>query len=176
VGDGVENNTASNQEAIEKVKDMIKDVEVAMFTTISNGKAVSRPMQTQETEFDGDLWFLTMKDTAKYQEILQNPSVNLAYAGKSYVSISGTAEFSEDMEKKKAYWNPILGKLLETTYDDPNVVLIKVTPETAEYWESGTTLKAVKKFAKKLTTNEPLDDDDELNDTVEFERRYGSDS
>ncbi|SDH36102.1 General stress protein 26 [Planococcus glaciei] len=170
------NHTTSNQEAIEKVKELIKDIEVAMFTTISNGKAVSRPMQTQETEFDGDLWFMTMKDTSKYQEILENPSVNLAYSGKSYVSISGTAEFSEDLEKKKEYWNPVFGKLLETTYDDPNVVLIKVTPETAEYWESGTTLKTVKKFAKKLTTKETMGEDDELNDTVEFERHYGSDS
>ena len=170
------NHTTSNQEAIDKVKELIKDIEVAMFTTISRGKAVSRPMQTQETEFDGDLWFMTMKDTSKYQEILANPSVNLAYSGKSYVSISGNAEFSEDLEKKKEYWNPVFDKLLGTTYDDPNVVLVKVTPVTAEYWESGTTLKTVKKFAKKLTTDETMGDDNELNDTVEFERHYGSDS
>ncbi|MDN7246394.1 pyridoxamine 5'-phosphate oxidase family protein [Planococcus shenhongbingii] len=166
----------STQEAIEKVKELIKDIEVAMFTTISNGKAVSRPMQTQETEFDGDLWFMTMKDTAKYQEILQNPTVNLAYSGKSYVSISGTAEISEDLEKKKEFWNPILGKLLETTYDDPNVVLIKVSAETAEYWETGNKLKSAAKFVKKLTTKETMDEDSDLNETVEFDRLYGSDN
>jgi general stress protein 26 len=163
------NNLSSNQEAIEKVKELIKDIDVAMLTTISGGKAVSRPMQTQEAEFDGDLWFLTMKDTAKYQEILANPAVNVAYAGRSYVSISGTAEFSEDLERKKEYWNPVLSKLLETNYDDPNVVLIKVTPDTAEYWDSGNPLKTAMKFAKKLTSSERMDKDDkELNDTAQF--------
>ena len=161
-------NNPTHQEAIETVNGLIKDIEVAMLTTINEGKAVSRPMQTQEVEFDGELWFLTLKDTAKYLEILANPSVNLAYAGKSYVSISGTAEFSEDLERKKEYWNPVFDKLLETTYDDPNVVLIKVTAETAEYWESGNKLKAVKKFAKKLTSNEKMGNDNEMNDTVEF--------
>src|SRR3712207_6232200 len=100
-------NSSSHQESIEKVNELINDIKVAMLTTISDGKAVSRPMQTQEAEFDGDLWFMTMKDTSKYQEILANPAVNVAYAGKSYVSISGTAEFSEDLNRKKEYWNPV---------------------------------------------------------------------
>jgi len=99
-------NVSTHEEAVKTVNDLIKDVEVAMLTTITDGKVVSRPMQTQEAEFNGELWFLTLKDTAKYLEIIANPSVNLAYAGKSYVSISGTAEFSEDLERKKEYWNP----------------------------------------------------------------------
>ncbi|WKA55584.1 pyridoxamine 5'-phosphate oxidase family protein [Planococcus shixiaomingii] len=168
----MDGNASSTREAMEKVNKLIKGIEVAMLTTISGNKAVSRPMQTQEAEFDGDLWFVTMKDTAKYQEILANPMVNVSYAGKSYVSISGTAEFSEDLERKKKYWNPIFDKLLETSYDDPNVVLIKVSADSAEYWESGNPLKMITKFAKKLTTHERLDKDDkELNDTVDFNNR-----
>lgn len=158
-----------NQEAVKTVNDLIKDIEVAMFTTVSQGKLVSRPLQTQEADFDGTLWFLTLKDTVKYEEIQENPNVNVAYAGKSYVSVSGTAEFSEDMERKKEYWNPVFGKLLGTTVDDPNVVLIKVTADTAEYWESGNPMKMAKKFAKKLTTDETLRDDNELNKTVDFD-------
>lgn len=166
----MENETNSHQEAVDTVKSLIKDIEVAMMTTISNGKAVSRPMQTQETEFDGDLWFLTMKDTAKYNEISTNPSVNLSYSGKSYVSITGTAEFSEDLERKKEYWSPIFDQMLETSYDDPNVVLIKVTPETAEYWETGNKVKMVKQFAKKLAGKESLDDETELNRRIKFDQ------
>ncbi|AQQ52223.1 pyridoxamine 5'-phosphate oxidase family protein [Planococcus lenghuensis] len=158
-----------NQEAIKTVNDLIKDIEVAMFTTVSEGKLVSRPLQTQEADFDGTLWFLTLKDTVKYEEIQQNPNVNIAYAGKSYVSVSGTAEFSEDMERKKEYWSPVFDKLLETTVDDPNVVLIKVTAETAEYWEAGKPMKMAKKFVKKLTTDESLGGDNELNKTVDFD-------
>lgn len=158
----------THKEELRIVNDLIKDIDVAMFTTIVGNKPVSRPLQTQEAEFDGDLWFLTLKDTDKYQEILQNPSVNVAYAGKSYVSISGSAQFIDDLERKKEYWNPVFDKLLNTTYDDPNVILIKVTAETAEYWESGNMTKTVKNFAKKLTGNEDEGDKKQMNDTVEF--------
>ena len=163
------NNSTDNLEAIKMVNGLIKDIEVAMFTTISSdNKIISRPMQTQEVEFDGELWFLTMKDTDKYQEITANPHVNLAYAGKSYVSISGTAEFIEDQAKKKEYWNPVFDKMLDAGYDDPNVVLIKVDADSAEYWDSGNTLKSVKTFVKKLTNNETKKDEKEINDTVDF--------
>lgn len=161
-------NAPTHKEELKIVNGLIKDIEVAMFTTIVDGKPVSRPLQTQEAEFDGELWFLTLKDTDKYQEILQNPAVNVAYAGKSYVSISGSAQFIDDLERKKEYWNPVLEKLLNTTYDDPNVILIKVTAETGEYWESGNMAKTVKNFAKKLTGNEDEGDKKQVNDTVEF--------
>lgn len=161
-------NAPTHKEELKIVNDLIKDIEVAMFTTIVDGKPVSRPLQTQEAEFDGELWFLTLKDTDKYQEILHNPAVNVAYAGKSYVSISGSAQFIDDLERKKEFWNPVFDKMLNTTYDDPNVILIKVTAETAEYWESGNMAKTVKNFAKKLTGNEDEGDKKQMNDTVEF--------
>lgn len=163
------NNPTNNLESIKTVNDLIKDIKVAMFTTISaDNKIISRPMQTQEVEFDGELWFLTMKDTEKYQEITSNPNVNLAYAGNSYVSISGTAQFIEDAAKKKEYWNPIFDKMLDSSYDDPNVVLIKVDADSAEYWDSGNTLKSVKTFVKKLANKDAEKDQKEINDTVNF--------
>lgn len=163
------NDTTNDLQAIKTVNDLIKDIKVAMFTTIStDNKIISRPMQTQEVEFDGDLWFLTMKDTEKYDEIISNSNVNLAYAGKSYVSISGTAEFIEDAAKKKEYWNPVFDKMLDTSYDDPNVVLIKVDADSAEYWDSGNTVKSVKTFVKKLTNKDTEKDRKEINDTVDF--------
>ncbi|ANU11876.1 general stress protein [Planococcus antarcticus DSM 14505] len=149
------NNTTNNLESIQKVNDLIKDIKVAMFTTISSdNKIMSCPMQTQEVGFDGELWFLTMKDTEKYQEIISNPNVNLAYVGHSYVSISGMAEFIEDAAKKKEYWNLIFDKMLDTSYEDLNVVLIKVNADSAEYWDSGNMSKSVKTFVKKLTNKD----------------------
>lgn len=136
--------TSSNQEAIEKVRELIKGIETAMLTTVSDEGLVSRPMQTQDVEFDGDLWFLTKKDTGKFHELLQNRQVNVAYAGRSFVSIRGEAELVNDVGKVKELWNPAYEKFLETTYDDPNLVLIKVSAETAEYWDSGNMFKMAK--------------------------------
>lgn len=155
----------TNQEAVETVKKLIDKIETAMLTTISAEGLVSRPMQTQDIEFDGDLWFLTSKETDKYQELLKNPSVNVAYVDKSYVSIRGTAELIEDIERKKELWSPRYEAYLGTTYEDPKVVLIKVNTEAAEYWETGNTAKSVKQVLKKVVGK---DDENEINKTVDL--------
>ncbi|MDO6658096.1 pyridoxamine 5'-phosphate oxidase family protein [Anaerobacillus sp. 1_MG-2023] len=164
------NQNSENQETIKNIKDLIKDEKVAMLTTISSGgKLMSRPMQTQEVELDREeVWFITKKDTDKYEDIKLNPAVNLAYAGSSYVSISGTAELVQDNEKKNEYMNKIVEKLLNTSADDPDVVLVKVTPEIAEYWESGVNVKTVKEFVKKVTSSHSLEEGNDLKDTVHF--------
>jgi len=144
------NPTPDNQEAIEKVRELIKGIDTAMLTTVSEEGLVSRPMKTQDIEFDGDLWFLTKKDTGKFHELLRNRQVNVAYAGKSFVSIRGEAELVESTEKLKEIWNPMYEKLLETDYDDPNLVLIKVNAETAEYWDSGNMFKMATFMFRRL--------------------------
>lgn len=130
-----------HQQAIKTVYDLIKGIDTAMLTTISEEGLVSRPMKTQDVEFDGTLWFITKKDSGKFHELLHNQHVNVAYAGKSYVSIRGKAELIEDQEKLQQFWNPVYEEILETTSDDPELVLIKVNAETAEYWDSGNKFK-----------------------------------
>lgn len=157
---------SAHQDAIETVRDLIKGIDTAMLTTMTEEGLVSRPMKTQEIEFDGDLWFLTMKDTNKYRELLQNPLVNVAYVGQSYVSIRGRAELVDDRGKIKEFWNAAYGELLDTTSDDPNLVLIKIRAETAEYWETGSKIKMVKRLLSKLTGTES---ETELNKTVDLD-------
>lgn len=141
---------SDHQEAIEKVRELIKGIDTAMLTTVSDEGLVSRPMKTQDVEFDGDLWFLTKKDTGKFHELLRNRQVNVAYAGKSFVSIRGEAELVESAEKLKEFWNPAYEELLETTPDDPNLILIKVKAETAEYWDTGNKFKMAKFMFRRL--------------------------
>ncbi|CAM4448607.1 general stress protein 26 [Paenibacillus endophyticus] len=142
--------SSENREAIETVHELIKEIEIAMLTTVSEEGLVSRPMKTQDVEFDGDLWFLTKKDTGKFHELLRNSHVNIAYAGKSFVSIRGKAELVESTEKLKQFWSPAYEKFLETHVDDPNLVLIKVEAETAEYWDTGNKFKMVKFLFHRL--------------------------
>ncbi|WP_138494871.1 pyridoxamine 5'-phosphate oxidase family protein [Paenibacillus pinistramenti] len=161
-------NTAyDQQEAIEKVRDLIKDINTAMLTTISDEGLVSRPMKTQDVEFDGDLWFLTKKDTDKFHELLQNRQVNVAYAGKSFVSIRGEAELVQSTEKLKEFWSKAYEEILETTVDDPNLVLIKVKAEAAEYWDSGNKFKMVKFMFRRMMGKNTEGTD--INKTVELE-------
>jgi general stress protein 26 len=153
----------ANREGLETIRELIKGIDTAMLTTVTDEGLVSRPMKTQDVEFNGDIWFLTKKDTSKYHELLHNAKVNVAYADKSYVSISGTAEIVQSREKVKEFWNAMYEKMLETTWEDPNIVLIKVNAESAEYWESGSLLKQAKFLFEKLTGK---DTKTKMNDTV----------
>ncbi|WP_150285607.1 pyridoxamine 5'-phosphate oxidase family protein [Rummeliibacillus sp. TYF-LIM-RU47] len=159
------NNYDANE--VEKVRELIKDVETAMLTTISQDGLVSRPMKTQEVEFDGDLWFFTKKETEKYDEIKKEADVNVSYAGKYYVSVRGKAIIVDDVNKKKELWSAAYEKLLNTSYDDPNLILIKVEAESAEYWETGNMMKSMVHLYKKMRGND--DDANKMNNTIELD-------
>lgn len=156
------------KEEIETLRELIKDVDTAMLTTLTEEGLISRPMKTQEVEFDGDLWFFTKKETDKYKEILNDQEVNVAYAGKSYVSVRGRAEIVEDLEKKKELWSKAYEKLMQTNYDDPNIVLIKVKAEAAEYWETGSFTKQIAFLYKRMTGKNSQSAD--INETVELDK------
>jgi general stress protein 26 len=154
------------QDEIETLRELIKDVDTAMLTTATEEGLVSRPMKTQEVEFDGDLWFFTKKETNKYDEILHNQDVNVAYVGKSYVSIRGKAEIVEDLDKKKELWSKVYEKIMQTSYDDPNLILLKVNVEAAEYWEGGNFIKKIGFYYKRMTGQSSKSTD--INETVEL--------
>jgi len=152
---------------VEILRDLIKGIDIAMLTTITEEGLVSRPMKTQEVEFDGDLWFFTKKETSKYEEILHNQDVNVAYAGKSYVSVRGKAEIVEDLNKKKELWSKMYEKIMQSTYDDPNIILIKVNVEAAEYWEQDNFIKKVAYYYKRMMGKSTKDVN--INETIDFE-------
>lgn len=129
----------NHEEAIQKLGALIKDVKFAMLTTqTAEGHLHSRPMATQQLEFDGILWFLTSISSAKIDEVQQHHQVNLAYADANddkYVSVAGTAEILRDREKLEELWSPFHAAWFPQGKDDPDIALIKVTVESAEYWD-----------------------------------------
>ena len=130
----------TNTENVQKLAKLIKDVRVAMLTTVeADGCLRSRPMATQESEFDGTLWFFTWVDTAKVHEIDRDHHVNLSYANPSdqvYVSVSGMARLVRDQAKAKELWNPLHKAWFPKGLDDPNLGLLRVDVDKAEYWDS----------------------------------------
>lgn len=127
-------------EAIERLAELIKDIDFAMLTTVDDdGTLRSRPMSTQKAPFDGELWFFTDTHAPKVDEIEQTHQVNLAYAdpkNQRYVSISGNAQLVIDAAKKRDLWEPSHKIYFPNGPEDPNVALLKVTVSKAEYWES----------------------------------------
>ena len=71
----------TQEEEIKKLVDLIHDVKIAMLTTVDHdGSLRSRPMATQQTEFDGDPWFFTDGRSANIDEVQSEPRVNVSYA------------------------------------------------------------------------------------------------
>lgn len=123
-----------------KLQELIKDIKVAMLTTISaDGQLRSRPMATNEVNVDDALWFLTYTNTAKVAEVSQEEQVNLAYmdvGSQRYVSISGIAQTYRDTKKVHELWNPLMKAWFPKGPDDPMIAVMRVTPEYAEYWDA----------------------------------------
>ena len=149
----------TRDEAIQKLGALIKGVEFAMLTTAeSDGTLRSRPMATQQVEFDGDLWFFVGASSPKAVEIGHEPRVNISYAQpdqQRYVSVSGTGELVRDRQKMKELWSPALSIWFKDGLDDPDLALLKVRVEQAEYWDSSSS-KVVRLvgFVKALVTGD----------------------
>ena len=133
----------------QKLKDfyrMIEDIDTAMFTTRRrDGRLVSRPMATQVAAPGADLWFVTHRDADKVAELEGDPHVNLSYykdRTREWVSVSGLAKLSTNRETIRRLYRPDWriwfgdeGGSRDGTADDPRMVLIGVTIESAMFLE-----------------------------------------
>lgn len=122
-----------------RLAELIQGIRVAMFTTIGlDGQPHTRPMYTQQAEFDGDLWFFTDAQGAKVNELRNDSQVLITYdnAGQNrYVAVRGRAQVVRDPVKAKELWNLHAKGWWPGGPDDPNLALIRVEVDSAEYWE-----------------------------------------
>ncbi|HYE18292.1 MAG TPA: pyridoxamine 5'-phosphate oxidase family protein [Tepidisphaeraceae bacterium] len=147
----------SHDADIHKLAELIKGINIAMLTTVGdNGALHSRPMATQQAEFDGVLWFFTEAESGKVHEVQQDKHVNLSYAdpsGNRFVSVSGLAQLVRDRAKAEELWSPIHKAWFPKGLDDPNLALLRVQVTQAEYWDGpSSTLVKLYGFAKAMVT------------------------
>ena len=147
-----------DQGALDKLNALIKDIRTCMMTTwdaeVEGLRA--RPMATQNKPTDGKLWFFTDKRSHKLDELSENPHVGLSYAGEdgeTYISITGRASTSDSRAKMEEYWNPWLKVWWPDGLEDPNITLLCVEADAAEYWdEPAGKLVQLFGFAKAFAT------------------------
>jgi general stress protein 26 len=144
---------------IKKLAQLIKGIKFAMMTTANpDGTLYSRPMACQEVDFDGDLWFFTSKTSGKIYSIMNDQHVNLGFSQpdqQQYISVCGRAEIVEDRAQAKKLWSPFYKAWFPEGLDDPNLVLLKIQVESAEYWASPSSMVVkLVGFAKALLTGE----------------------
>ena len=146
----------SNDE-LAKVARLIGDIKFAMLTTAAaDGSLRSRPLSTLKMDSQASLWFFTSLTSPKMDEIRDNSQVNLTYARpdkQDYVSVSGSAEIVRDREKMKELWTAWIKPWFPKGIDDPDLVLLKVNLEEAEYWDApGSAVMRTYGLAKAVAT------------------------
>jgi general stress protein 26 len=123
-----------------KLADLIAEASIAMLTTAEpDGTLRSRPLATLEMDSEGKLWFFTAMSSGKVSEIDQHRKVNLSYVNldkQDYVSVSGHARLFRDPEKMRELWTPWVEPWFPAGLDDPDLGLLEITVDDAEYWDA----------------------------------------
>jgi general stress protein 26 len=150
--------TDNTQRDVDRAWDLMKKIGFAMLVTHDGDKLRARPMSAYLEREENAIYFLTDARRHKDEEIASNPGVNLSFANASdqkYVSVTGTAVVSNDRAKirqlfstpAKAWWN---------SAEDPNIRVLKIMPDDAEFWDSpGSVISYLKMAAAAVTGLRP---------------------
>ena len=151
--------TSNTEGTAQHAWDLMKKITFAMLVTRDGEKIRSRPMaRLCSAPDEGAIYFLTDARRHKDDEIASDHHVNLGFADTSaqkYVSVSRHRAISNDRAKIKELFGTA-AKAWWDSPDDPNIRVLKVTPEEAEYWDSpGTIVSYVKMAVAAVTGTRP---------------------
>ncbi len=129
----------AGREVVSQIAPIIRAIDICFLSTVnSDGHVHARPMSNNgEVEWDGDSWFFAPADGRAVSEISTNPAVVTAYRaeeGFKIVVVTGSASIENDPSLKQRYWLADLDRWFPNGPDDPNVVLIRVNAEHADWW------------------------------------------
>jgi general stress protein 26 len=146
----------ADADTLKKLWSLITDVKVSMLTSEDGPHLRARPMVAAQKDFDGTLFFFTRVHAHKVDEVTQRSRVCVTYADpekQNYVSLSGTATVIQDEELVKAHWSEGMRTWFPKGVDDPEIAVLKVDVEQAEYWDApSSTMVYLYGYAKAVTT------------------------
>ncbi|MDQ4141640.1 MAG: pyridoxamine 5'-phosphate oxidase family protein [Bacteroidota bacterium] len=152
------------QLAGQKIKELAEKADTCFFCTkITTGLPLKvRPMSVRKVDENGSFWFLSASDSHKNADIQADSKVHLLFQGSAhsdYLSVFGTATISQDKEKIKDLWNPILKTWFTEGEDDPRITVIQIKAQEGYYWDNkhGNTV-AFAKIALGAIIGKTLDD------------------
>jgi general stress protein 26 len=145
---------------VERVWDIIEDIPVCMVTTHAGGAMRSRPMHAVADRDAGCIYFLTDIRGAKDDDIAADPDVCLAFADvgdNTYLSLSGRAEVVRNAALAEELWSPEAEAWWPLGPTDPDVRVLRVIPDAAEYWDTrgNSVTVALRLAAARLTGEQP---------------------
>lgn len=164
----------TKEQHLENINNIVKDIRFTMMTTITADEKHLHacPMTTNKNELEnGKIWFIGDRTTETIKDIEKNPQVNLSYTSadhKDFVSINGVAKLIDDKAKLDELWSPIYAAFYEHGKEDPNVQIICVECNGAEYWQSGNSVVNMFKLASAALQDGKIADSMGTNGSVTF--------
>lgn len=161
--------TLFGEEALKKLKHIATKAENCFFcSSIKTGLPVSvRPMSVLQVDDEGNLWFMSMRDSKKNKELKADPLTHLFFQenkNSGFLNIYGISEIVFNQEKIYELWNPLLKVWFQGGKDDANISLIKVVPTQAYYWDNKNgDMIAFSKMVASIVTGKTMDDSIEGN-------------
>jgi general stress protein 26 len=143
---------------VERAWTLMEKIGFAMLVTLDGEKLRARPMSAYVRPEENAIYFLADARRHKDEEIARHPNVNLSFAdtgGQKYVSLTGRATVSNDRARiKEMFSTP--AKAWWDSAEDPNIRILKVTPEDAEFWDApGKVISYIKMAAAAATGSRP---------------------
>jgi len=109
---------------------LMKKIGFAMLVTRDGDKLRARPMSAFVERDENAIYFLTDARRHKDEEIARDPKIKELFSTPA-----------------KAWWE---------SADDPNIRVLKITPDDAEFWDSpGSVISYVKMAAAAVTGSRP---------------------
>lgn len=124
-------------EQTQKLDELIRTFDTAMLVTQSlHGALRARPMAIAKYGGTGALYFVTRADDEKLEEVLNAPGVAVTMQRDGcHLSVSGKAKIRTDRTLAAELWTASMRLWFPDGVDDPEMIVIMVDPDWAEYWD-----------------------------------------
>ncbi len=127
-----------NDPQLEKLHGLLKDFSTVILVTTGGPTGYhARPMAVAQVDENTDLWLFTSADSGKVHQIEADSRVQV-HAQDGYTScviLAGRAMVVEDRAKIREIWKPSFKVWFPEGAEDPNIVLLHIKGEEAEYWD-----------------------------------------
>lgn len=128
-----------NDNPLAKLYGLLNNFSTVMLTTMVGPDCChARPMAVARVDKNTDLWLFTSRDSEKVREIEADSRVQVhgQDGWNNCVVLAGRATVVQDRTMIHEIWKPSFKPWFPDGADDPNIVLLHVTGERAEYWDN----------------------------------------
>ncbi len=145
----------------ERLRKLIEKMNVCMLNTRGPDDTIhSRPMGFVEMSTDGSLFFFTHSASPKVAEIKHHHEVCVTFSDpvqNVYVTVNGRAWVRDDRVEIRRLFTPMMSQWFTKGAEDPEIRLLVIEPDAAEYWQGPSSLSWMLRLAKLTMTPIPVD-------------------